>query len=273
MADGIVLGKTASGGDYVALDTMGGTEVPVSLAATASITVYALAGNDAVSVDGAITAAVTVYGGDGDDLLVGGGGGDTIRGGLGADSIHGGSGGDILYGHTNNSTQIGGDGADSIFAGPGTDQVYVEYGSDLYEAETSEVSGQNAPTPNSSEFENVVKFENTGFGPAWDLAQVDHLIFGADINEPNMIRWVQPDGRFVEFSAFDVKSPTDESTRSSATKPPAIPTTCTATSSAPSFIIRRTTPMRASSSRASTASASAASTSTAITTAISTAWS
>jgi RHS repeat-associated protein len=198
-ADGIYVGKNAVGADVVSLDTVAGHEFSVNLTTTPSITVDAWAGDDAVSIDPVVTKPVTIQGGEGDDLLVGGSGTDVIRGGMGADTLHGGDGVDTLYGYLNGSTYLHGDGADSLFGDAGTDQYYASRNSDIYKPDTGEDFGQDAPAPLSASWNHIIQSENSGFGSGWHLANADRLVFGADPENADMIRWVRPDGFLVDI--------------------------------------------------------------------------
>ncbi len=79
------------------------------------IVIYALAGDDVVTLDPALLIPAEVYGGTGNDRLFGGGGNDILVGGDGHDRLYGYGGSNIL---------IGGDGQDRLYsAGTGDIQI------------------------------------------------------------------------------------------------------------------------------------------------------
>lgn len=90
------------------------------------ILVYALAGDDDVTVAGSIGIAAWIYGGAGNDRLKGGGGDDVLVGGDGDDLLVGGAGRDLL---------IGGFGADRL-VGNADDDVLIA-GATAFEGDTA----------------------------------------------------------------------------------------------------------------------------------------
>jgi Ca2+-binding RTX toxin-like protein len=109
------------------------------LAGVKAIEVYALDGNDAVSINsGGIPVYVlggagndTLSGGDEVDNFVGGGGKDYLSGGLGNDRLNGHNGNDTLLGNDGDDRLYGGDANDILVGGNGKDRCYGEAGDDL----------------------------------------------------------------------------------------------------------------------------------------------
>ena len=95
-----------------------------------SIGVFALAGNDTVTVKSSAKLLVptTIFGGADNDKLNGGRGNDIIRGGTGNDTIRGGLGNDLLLGEEGNDSLDGGVGSsvDVLRGGPGRDVCFVD---------------------------------------------------------------------------------------------------------------------------------------------------
>lgn len=80
-----------------------------------TLRVFALGGEDIVTVSSAVTRPTVVYGGTGDDTLTGGGGTDAV------------------YGEDGNDVITGGDAADTVSGGAGDDTFRNEFGRGLYD--------------------------------------------------------------------------------------------------------------------------------------------
>ncbi len=147
----IVISRDAAGRILVdggAIAVVGGTP---TVANTAQVRVFGLAGNDQISLseaNGALPAAV-LFGGDGNDTLTGGSGNDQLFGQAGNDTLLGKGGNDLLFGGSGNDTVMGGDGDDQAFGQAGNDRVIWNPGddTDLNEGgdgvDTVEVNGGN----------------------------------------------------------------------------------------------------------------------------------
>jgi Ca2+-binding RTX toxin-like protein len=138
----IVISRDAAGRILVnggAVGAVGGTP---TVANTALIRVFGLAGNDQLALNeanGALPAA-RLFGGTGNDVLSGQGGNDTLLGR---------GGNDLLFGGGGNDTLTGGDGDDQVFGQGGNDRMIWNPGddTDLNEGasgvDTVEVNGGN----------------------------------------------------------------------------------------------------------------------------------
>jgi Ca2+-binding RTX toxin-like protein len=147
----IVITRDAAGRILVnggAVAVSGGTP---TVANTALIKVFGLAGNDSITVNevnGALPKA-QLFGGDGNDVLIGGSGNDELFGQPGNDSLLGKGGFDLLFGGTADDTLTGGDADDQVFGQGGNDRMIWNPGddTDLNEgadgADTVEVNGGN----------------------------------------------------------------------------------------------------------------------------------
>jgi Ca2+-binding RTX toxin-like protein len=119
----IVVSRDAAGNILVNAGTvavLGGTP---TVANTTSLSVFGLAGDDAITLDesnGALPKG----------LLLGGSGNDTLTGGSGADQLFGQSGNDVLLGKGGADLLFGGAGNDVLTGGAGDDQVFGEAGND-----------------------------------------------------------------------------------------------------------------------------------------------
>jgi Ca2+-binding RTX toxin-like protein len=105
------MGLSLSGPSLVA--KVNGQTYTFTYKAVKRINVFALGGNDSVTVAGGILA-VSIDGGVGNDILSGTGGNDTLLGN---------GGDDILLGNYGNDLLIGGGGRDKINGGPGNDRA------------------------------------------------------------------------------------------------------------------------------------------------------
>jgi uncharacterized delta-60 repeat protein len=85
------------------------------------IGIFAVAGDDHVTIGEGIARGCFIDAGAGADVVIGGAGGDYVLGGSGADRIDGGDGDDTL---------LGGDGSDSLAGGAGGDLLYGNGGID-----------------------------------------------------------------------------------------------------------------------------------------------
>ncbi len=131
-----------------AIAVAGGTP---TVANTARIQVFGLAGNDVIALDesnGALPAA-DLFGGNGNDTLTGGSGADLLFGQAGNDTLDGKGGNDLLFGGAGNDVLTGGDGEDQLFGEAGDDRIVWNPGddSDLAEGgdgiDTLQVNGGN----------------------------------------------------------------------------------------------------------------------------------
>ena len=107
---------------------VGGTIFDISTATR--VVLFALAGEDLVTVDPSSTKnyeihggseADTIFGTEGNDTIYGDGGDNIIHGLGGDDEIHGGGGNDKIYGGLGNDTLYGGRGNDTLEGGDGND--------------------------------------------------------------------------------------------------------------------------------------------------------
>jgi Ca2+-binding RTX toxin-like protein len=147
----IVVSRDAAGRILVnggAIATTGG--VP-TVANTARIRVFGLAGNDQITLNeanGALPAA-RLFGGGGNDTLAGGSGADQLFGQAGNDTLLGKGGNDQLFGGGGNDTLTGGDGDDQAFGQGGNDRMIWNPGDDTdlneggNDVDTVEVNGGN----------------------------------------------------------------------------------------------------------------------------------
>ena len=103
-----------------AVTVQGGTP---TVANTASIRVFGLAGNDTITLNEANGTLPKAN-------LFGGAGSDVLTGGSGADNLFGQAGNDTLLGKDGNDTLFGGAGNDALTAGKGDDRVFGQAGND-----------------------------------------------------------------------------------------------------------------------------------------------
>jgi Ca2+-binding RTX toxin-like protein len=147
----IVISRDAAGKILVnggAVNVSGGT---ATVANTALIQVFGLAGNDTLTLNeanGALPAAL-LFGGNNNDTLTGGSGNDQSFGQAGNDTLLGKGGNDLLFGGADNDVLTGGDGDDQAFGQTGNDRMVWNPGddTDLNEGgdnvDTVEVNGGN----------------------------------------------------------------------------------------------------------------------------------
>src|SRR4051812_3236087 len=105
-----------------AIAVVGGTP---TVANTATIRVFSLGGNDALTINetsGALPASL-LFGGAGNDVLTGGSGADQLFGEAGNDTLLGKGGTDLLFGGNENDTLTGGDADDQVFGQAGDDRM------------------------------------------------------------------------------------------------------------------------------------------------------
>lgn len=135
VADGDLYVYGTPGNDTIRITAAGGIRPVVNGTAsgpffpTGKVKVFALAGDDAVTVDMAVNRATELYGQEGND---------TLRGGSGADRLDGGAGNDSLVATPGGDTLLGGDGDDTLTAanagpavldgGAGDDRLTAENG-------------------------------------------------------------------------------------------------------------------------------------------------
>lgn len=157
-----------------------------TIANTAAISVFALGGNDSVSLlenNGPLPRAV-LFGGTGNDQLTGGSANDAIFGQSGVDMIFGKGGMDDLYGGSDNDVLTGGDADDRCYGESGNDRFIWNPGddTDLNEGgegnDTSEVEGGNG----NEQFQTTangtrVRFERLDPAPFHlDIGTVENLV-------------------------------------------------------------------------------------------------
>jgi Ca2+-binding RTX toxin-like protein len=176
-----VAGKILVNGGAVAI--LGGTP---TVANTTTVSVFGLAGNDAIALDetNGVLPAALLFGGAGDDTMTGGSGADLLFGDAGNDILSGKGGNDLLFGGDGNDVLIGGAGNDQAFGQAGDDQMIWNPGdgSDLNEGgagnDTVQVNGGNGSetfttTPNGSR----VRFDRTDPAPfTLDIGTSENLV-------------------------------------------------------------------------------------------------
>ncbi|HEV3343134.1 MAG TPA: calcium-binding protein [Pirellulales bacterium] len=156
-----------------------------TVANTSRISVFGLAGNDAISLDeanGALPSA-QLFGGAGNDTLTGGSGNDLLFGEAGNDVLLGKGGADLLFGGAGDDILTGGTGDDQVFGQAGNDRMIWNpgEGSDLNEGgdgiDTVEVNGGNGAetftaTPNGTR----VRFDRVTPAPFFlDIGTTENL--------------------------------------------------------------------------------------------------
>jgi Ca2+-binding RTX toxin-like protein len=181
----IVISRDAAGNILVNAGAVPVTGGAATVANTAFITVFGLAGNDTIALDeanGALPRAF-LFGGDGNDTLTGGSANDQLFGQAGDDVLFGKGGDDLLSGGAGDDVLTGGAGSDQVFGEAGNDRMIWNPGdgSDLNEggagADIVEVNGGNGDevftaAPNGSR----VSFNRTDPAPfAIDIGTTEDL--------------------------------------------------------------------------------------------------
>jgi hypothetical protein len=144
----------------------------ISLSGAQKISLFAGAGNNAITVDPLITIPVLIHGGAGNDLIYGGPKNDTIYGDAGDDTIYGNGGDDSLFGNDGNDSLNGGPGNDILTGGSGIDTLndgedsFVHIIADNVGSEGETVTGAWTSSTSSPGFYNTNYFTdgNTGKG-------------------------------------------------------------------------------------------------------------
>ena len=177
-----------------AVPVLGGTS---TVANTALIQVFGLAGNDTIGLDeanGALPAA-HLFGGAGNDALTGGSGNDLLFGQAGNDVLLGKGGADFLFGGDGNDVMTGGAGNDQVFGQSGDDRMIWNpgEGSDLNEGgdgtDTVEVNGGNGAeqftlTPNGTR----VRFDRVNPAPfSIDIGTSENLVLNANGGDDSFV--------------------------------------------------------------------------------------
>jgi Ca2+-binding RTX toxin-like protein len=129
-----------------AVPTAGGTP---TVANTATIQVFGLAGNDVITLNeaGGALPRANLFGGAGHDTITAGSGADQLFGQDGNDRLFGKGGNDFLFGGAGDDVLTGGDADDQVFGEAGNDRFIWNPGddTDLYEGgsgiDTTEVNG------------------------------------------------------------------------------------------------------------------------------------
>jgi Ca2+-binding RTX toxin-like protein len=184
--DNITVSRDAAGRLLV-----NGGAVPVlgptpTVANTALIELFGLAGNDTLALDeanGALPSSL-LFGASGNDTLIGGSAADQLFGETGNDTLLGKGGADFLFGGADSDVLTGGSGDDQSFGEGGNDRIIWNPGdgSDLNEggdgADTIEVNGGNGAevftaVPNGTR----VRFDRTTPGPFFlDIGTAEDLV-------------------------------------------------------------------------------------------------
>lgn len=103
--------------------TINGSEQSFPIRDVREIDIYALRGDDRVSVHASVRIPADIEGGSGNDWLSGGSGSDDIDGGPGRDTIFGNAGDDDLDAGSGNDVIFGNDGKDDLEGGRGNDRL------------------------------------------------------------------------------------------------------------------------------------------------------
>src|SRR3954467_9670300 len=150
-ANNIVVSRDAAGKILVNNGAVGVRGGPATVANTALIEIFSLAGDDNVSLNesnGALPRAF-LFGDGGNDVLTGGSGADQLFGQAGNDQLLGKGGNDLLFAGDGNDVLTGGVGDDQAFGQSGDDRMIWNpgEGTDLNEGgdgvDTVEVNGGN----------------------------------------------------------------------------------------------------------------------------------
>jgi Ca2+-binding RTX toxin-like protein len=179
LSNSITISRDAAGRILVnggAIPVTGGTP---TVANTALVQVFGLAGADTISLDesdGALPRA-NLFGGIQNDTLTGGSGSDRLFGQSGNDTLLGRGGTDFLFGGSENDTLTGGDADDQVFGEGGNDRMLWNPGddTDLNEGgdgnDTVEVNGGG----------NAEQFTATANGARVRFDRLDPAPFAIDI--------------------------------------------------------------------------------------------
>jgi Ca2+-binding RTX toxin-like protein len=192
-ANSIVISRDAAGRILVnggAVAVIGGTP---TVANTALIQVFGLAGNDQIALNeaGGALPAAQLSGGAGNDTLTGGSSADQISGQAGNDTLLGKGSSDLLFGGSGNDTLTGGDADDQAFGQGDDDRMIWNPGddTDLNEGgagvDTVDVNGGNgteqfAATSNGTR----VRFDRLNPAPfAIDIGTSENLVLNMNGGE------------------------------------------------------------------------------------------
>jgi Ca2+-binding RTX toxin-like protein len=195
-----VFGDSANNAITVSRDAAGrilvnGGAVPVrggtaTVANTALIQVFGLAGNDTLTLNeanGALPAGHLFGGGD-NDVLTGGSGADQLFGQAGTDTLLGKGGNDLLFGGAAADTLTGGDADDQVFGQAGNDRMIWNPGddTDLNEGgsgtDTVEVNGGNGSEQFTATANGTrVRFDRVNPAPfSLDIGTSEKLVLNAN---------------------------------------------------------------------------------------------
>jgi Ca2+-binding RTX toxin-like protein len=186
----IAISRDAAGRILVnggAVAVTGGTP---TVANTALVKVFGLAGNDAIALNeasGALPKA-ELFGGADNDVLTGGSGNDQLFGQAGNDSLLGKGGFDLLFGGTEKDTITGGDADDQAFGQSGNDRMIWNPGddTDLNEGgdgdDTVEVNGGNGTEQFTATANGTrVRFDRLNPAPfSIDIGTSENLVLKAN---------------------------------------------------------------------------------------------
>jgi Ca2+-binding RTX toxin-like protein len=189
-ANSIQISRDAAGKILVnggAVTVIGGTP---TVANTAQIQVFGLAGNDSLSLNeanGALPRA-NLFGGSENDVLTGGSGNDQLFGQAGDDTLLGKGGTDFAFGGNDNDTITGGDADDQVFGQSGNDRMIWNPGddTDLNEGgdgtDTVEVNGGNGTEQFSTTANGTrVRFDRLTPAPfSIDIGTSEKLVLNAN---------------------------------------------------------------------------------------------
>src|SRR5215212_4122364 len=189
-ANSIVVSRDAAGKIVVnngAVSVAGGA---ATVANTSAIRVFALGGNDVITLNeanGALPAA-SLFGGAGNDVLTGGSGADHLFGQAGNDTLIGKGGTDLLFGGSEHDTLTGGDGDDQVFGQSGNDRMIWNPGddTDLNEGgdgvDTVEVNGGNGTEAFTTTANGTrVRFDRVNPAPfSIDIGTSENLVLNAN---------------------------------------------------------------------------------------------
>ena len=200
----IVISRDAAGRILVnggAVGAIGGTP---TVANTALIRVFGLAGSDQITLNeanGALPAA-RLFGGNGNDTLTGGSGADQLFGQGGNDTLLGKGGNDLLFGGGGNDTLTGGDADDQAFGQGGNDRMIWNPGddTDLNEGgdgvDTVEVNGGNGAEQFTATANGArVRFDRVTPAPfSIDIGTSENLVVNMNGGDDQILRHRQPGG-------------------------------------------------------------------------------